>query len=420
MSLFSKGKKLKNSLAALFLPAILLGGVLSHGAEQENTGEQKLNTLGMDLSEQEEMAITQAISYGREISRVAEKVNGLPYRRDAHAKATACLRATFSVNGNIPSHFQHSVLARPGKAYKAWIRFSNGDMTVQPDAKPDARGMAIKLMGLEGEKIASELAGAKTQDFIMTNTPAFFNRNIFDYVEDMYYLSKLQRSRWFISLWPPRIHPKMLYRAKQTISSKINTPLEAQYYSMLPYQLGKTALKFSVRPCAGMSFSEKVNKSDKDYLRNAMRDQLSNNAACFDFLLQEKKAGKDMPLDDASVIWSEKDSPFIPVARINIPPQSFDSKEQNTFCENLSMNPWHGVGLWKPLGSLNKARRLVYFAVSKYRHKQNNTNITEPESWCLNNSENCEPGQYFHTSKPRWPLERYFDSQYHAIDKKQP
>lgn len=385
-------------------------GVSAQTEPPHPAAEFELPLLGMEISDREKQAIEQAIGYGRQISKISESKNGLPYRRDAHAKATGCLRATFTVNGDIPEHFQHSIFSEPGKEYKAWIRFSNGDMLVQPDGKADARGMAVKLMNVEGDKIAPELKGAKTQDFIMTNTPAFFNRNVFDYVDDMSYLAKLQRTRWFISFFPPRLHPKELYRAIQTVSAKINTPLEPQYYSMLPYLLGGNELKFSARSCAGMTFDKKVDKTSVDYLTVVMSDYLKKNAACFDFMLQEQVAGADMPLDDATVIWSEKASPFVPVAKINIPPQNFTGQEQQSFCENLSMNPWHGVGQWEPVGSLNRARRLVYNAVSKFRHKQNDAIRKEPTSWCFDGSEPCDASHYLNVTKPRWPLPRCFDS----------
>lgn len=376
------------------------------------TPAYELPLLGMEVSEQEQQAILRSIEYGRQISSLAETKNGLPYRRDAHAKATGCVRATFSVNGGIPEHFQHSVFSQPGREYQAWIRFSNGDMLVQPDGKADARGMAIKLMGVEGDKIAPELNGAKTQDFIMTNTPAFFNRNVFDYVDDMSYLAKLQRTRWFVSLMPPRLHPRRLYRAIQTVSAKINTPLQPQYYSMLPYALGETELKFSAKACPGMNFPETENKSDADYLTQVMAAQLKEQGACFDFMVQEKVAGAHMPIDDATVIWSEKASAFVPIARINIPPQNIISEKQMAFCENLSMNPWHGVGDWQPLGSLNRARRLVYNAVSSYRHKQNEAERYEPTNWCLDQNSQCDLSQYFKQSKSKWPLPRSFDPLY--------
>ena len=78
--------------------------------------EQTIDKLGMEISDRELQAIQKAMEYGREISKAAEKVNGLPYRRDAHAKATGCVRATFTVNPDIPEYLQHSVFATPGKA----------------------------------------------------------------------------------------------------------------------------------------------------------------------------------------------------------------------------------------------------------------------------------------------------------------
>ena len=142
-----------------------------------------------------------------------------------------------------------------------------------------------------------------------------------------------------------------------------------------------------------------------------MEEHLKTQGACFDFMVQEKVAGANMPLDDASVIWSEKDSPFVPIARVNIPPQDFTSLEQQNFCENLSMNPWHGVGDWEPLGSLNRARRLVYNAVSAYRHGKNEAQREEPDSWCLGVNKQCNLDRYFHKTKSQWPLPMRFDSQ---------
>ena len=75
--------------------------IQSVNAQQVIDDTIELPLLGMDVSEQEQQAIKRAIEFGREISRIAQTQNGLPYRRDAHAKATGCLRATFSVNGDI-------------------------------------------------------------------------------------------------------------------------------------------------------------------------------------------------------------------------------------------------------------------------------------------------------------------------------
>lgn len=379
--------------------------------------KDSIDALGMDISPAEQAAIESAMTSSIEISRRATQYNGLPYRRDAHAKAVACVRATFSVNGDIPTHFRHSVFSQPGREYKAWVRFSNGDMLVQPDSKPDARGMAIKLMEVEGKPIAPEMGTGGTQDFIMTNTPAFFNRNIFDYADDATYLARFERTKWFISLFPPRLHPKQFYRAIQTVSSKIDTPLAPQYYSMLPYQLGNTRLKFSARPCPGSHYPKATDKSDPDFLTRQIENTLANGAACFDFMVQPKVPGAYMPMDDATVIWPEQKSPFIPIARLHIPAQQLGGEPQRQFCENLSMNPWHGVGQWQPEGSLNRARRVVYNAVSAFRHEKNDVQRSEPDSWCVPGAkEACTPEQGLIVSKPAWPLPRCFDSLYQPLN----
>lgn len=378
--------------------------------------EQMIDKLGMEISDRELQAIQKAMEYGREISKAAEKVNGLPYRRDAHAKATGCVRATFTVNPDIPEYLQHSVFATPGKAYEAWIRFSNGDMTVQADSKPDARGMAVKLVGVEGQPIAPELGTTGTHDFIMTNMAAFFHRNVYDYVEDMRYLAQLKRTRWFISLWPPRLHPKQFYRAIQTVSAKISNPLTPQYYSMLPYTLGDTVLKFSAKACEGMTFDNNANTKDFDYLTEAMANTLDKGAGCFQFMVQEQMPGFYMPIDDATVIWKEQDSPFVPIATINIPPQHFTSEAQQQFCEDLSMNPWHGVGAWEPIGSLNRSRRLVYHAVSQYRHRQNDASVSQPTSWCLTGN-SCDLSDAIRSNTKRADTPLQFDSQYKKMTK---
>lgn len=381
--------------------------------------DASINQLGMEISPQERAAIASAVHAGREVSRIAQTHNsprhGERFRRDAHAKASGCVRAEFEVNGDIPAQFRHSVFADPGRSYQAWIRFSNGDMLVQSDGEKDARGMAIKLMGVDGEPIAPELGAGATQDFLMANNQAFFNRNIHDYAENMQHLARLDKSGWFFSLWPPRLRLKQMMRAMQTVSSTIATPLDERYFSILPYRLGETQVKFASRPCPGADYPVTVDQSGENFLAAQLADTLQSASACFEFVVQPRNTDANTPLDDATVIWEEKDSPFTPIARVHIPPQTFTSDAQWAFCENLSMNPWRGVGEWEPLGSLNRARRLVYHAVSDFRHSRNNAPQQEPVGWCVP-GEACTPQQGLNIVKPTWPLPRCFDAHFRPTD----
>lgn len=109
-----------------------------------------------------------------------------------------------------------------------------------------------------------------------------------------------------------------------------------------------------------------------------MQKYLAQREACFDFLVQLRKRPSEMPIEDPTLEWSEKDSPFIPVARITIPPQESGSPEQLEFCENLSFTPWHAIPEHRPLGGINRVRKTVYDTISRVRHELNGDERREP------------------------------------------
>jgi hypothetical protein len=113
-------------------------------------------------------------------------------------------------------------------------------------------------------------------------------------------------------------------------------------------------------------------------LRVMLREELAAGGACFDLFVQPQAPGRNMPVEDASVAWSEKDSPFLPVARITLPRQAFDTPERKQACEALSFTPWHALPEHEPVGSLNRVRRAVYQELSRYRHAQNGVPRAEP------------------------------------------
>lgn len=84
--------------------------------------------------------------------------------RDAHAKHHGCVNATVSVLDDLPAAYAVGVFAKPD-VYRAIIRFSNGMGSVADDREGDARGFAMKLLGVPGDKVLDDERDAKTQDF---------------------------------------------------------------------------------------------------------------------------------------------------------------------------------------------------------------------------------------------------------------
>jgi hypothetical protein len=76
--------------------------------------------------------------------------------------------------------------------------------------------------------------------------------------------------------------------------------------------------------------------------------------------------------------WDESDSPFHKVATVTIPKQAFDLPAQDAFCENLSFSPWHARTDQRPLGVVNRVRKVVYDTVSRVRHELNGVQRREP------------------------------------------
>lgn len=310
-----------------------------------------------------------------------------PAMRDAHAKQHGCVRATFDVRADLPSELRQGIFI-PGKRYAAWIRFSNGASEISPDKDKDARGMAIKLTGVEGEKLLPEEKDAKTQDFIMINHPFFFVDN------PQQYLAMLKGFHQRIISEKPNLLNTLaavshlgLHNTRLALKiggTRIANPLYQQYWSMTPYRLGvglgRTAIKFSAKSCSddrpeAPGFFSRPNT---DYLQTAMVNTLNSGDACFNFYLQSFKDIESTPIEQSTVEWKEAVSPPVLAAKITIAAQKFDSPQQNIFCENLSYTPWHALPEHKPLGSVNRARGVVYTAISKLRHSLNESPRIEP------------------------------------------
>jgi hypothetical protein len=267
----------------------------------------------------------------------------------------------------------------PGKTYQAWIRFSNGsgDPT-RADIKRDARGMAIKVLGVPGKKLLEDEAEATTQDFIMINHPVFFATDPARYQS---FMDDANSEHFYQKLRIPfDLGAKGTLIALETRSSKISNPLQARYWSMVPYQLGtgagRQAVKYSARACSGVA-DPIPKKPGHDFLRDALRNTLQNGEACMELLVQPRTSSS-MDVEDSRIEWKEAQAPFYPVATILIPRQVFDTPEQNAFCENLSFTPWHALPEHRPLGVTNRLRKVIYDHISRVRHEMNSANRQEP------------------------------------------
>lgn len=289
--------------------------------------------------------------------------------RDAHRKSHGCVQASFEVLDKLPPQLAQGLFATP-HAYQAVVRFSNGSGSSQDDHTNDARGMAVKVMGVPGLKLLDDEQTSSTQDFLMTNHPVFFIRNAVDYGAFQKAVSGggLSLAGWLTT---------HLFHETAIILSftghELHNPLNSRYWSTTPSKLGSEQMKFSARPCAGSRFYEQSDTADR--LGENLRAQLAQGGACFDFMVQTRTVPAEMPIEDATMAWQEAQSPFVPVARITIPPQTPEAAE---VCEARSFTPWHSLPEHRPLGGVSRVRKEVYLTVSRLRHELNAQPRIEP------------------------------------------
>lgn len=309
--------------------------------------------------------------------------------RDQHPKSHGYVQGEFIVEENIPENMKVGVF-KEAKTYPIWIRFSNGGSDRDPktgdfvpDTVGDIRGMAIKLINVEGEMVLSDSQHQGEQDFILMNNPTFFIRDVQGYIDLFSIVPAIREGKIILKSGEPPQVPEELKATFQAVAyafpilrqmrAKLTTsPLEINYWSATPYKLGNQAIKFSVVPhTTGDSFKPE-NASDKsNYLREAITKHLDSKDAYFDFKIQLQTDAIKMPVEDPTVEWDENKSPYIKVATIKISQQNFNTEERKCLDEKQSFSPWHTLPEHQPLGGVNRARKRIYSELAKFRNKMN-------------------------------------------------
>lgn len=294
-------------------------------------------------------------------------------QRFGNTKTFGVLRADFTVLDNLPPSLARGLFAAPG-TYRAYVRFSGPGPYAPPDLEDLGQcSVAIKVMGVPGKKLMDDEAA--TQDLILVSPASFVTPNIRDNAAMQRWVRAKAPLGYLIDRRPFRL----IHLAMQMLYSPMHSnPLEVRYYSNVPFLLGeRQAVQYSLRPrLPGRSRIPR--RPAENYLRDAMVRTLTEGAWEMDFMVQVQTDPHLMPLEDATVKWPERLSPYVPVARLRLPPQRFDSDAQLAFADALRYNPWHSLPEHRPLGNSNRARRTMYLELARLRQSMNRVQHVEP------------------------------------------
>jgi hypothetical protein len=276
--------------------------------------------------------------------------------RALHHKGHGIYEAKLEIFGDLPEHARHGLFARPA-TYEALVRYSNGSGKIQVDKVADVRGIAVKVLGVAGDKV---LGDAPTQDLlaILSSSTPFRTADEFVAV-----------------VWATRSPPLALFRlvgslglrafplVRKLVAGLKQPPASLatkRFFSAVPIQCGPYAVRFAFTPVA----------TDGDLSGSYAEDlaaRLARGPVAYELALQFFVDEAHTPIEDASVDW---DSPYVPVGKLVISQQDAASERGKKLAERgeaLAFDPWHALVAHRPLGGMMRARKHAYFASTQGR-----------------------------------------------------
>lgn len=318
------------------------------------------------------------------------KDNGHAHR-SVHAKSHGVLRGHITVLDGLPAEFAQGAFAKPG-TLPLVLRFSTNPGDVLDDKVSTPRGLAIKIVGVEGDRLPGS-EGQVTQDFVMQNAKAFTAATPKDFLKTLKLLAKTTDK------------VPGLKKALSAVLRGVESTLEAMggesgtlkslgghpqthilgetFNTVVPFLYGPYYAKLAFVPVSSTLTAltnQHVDFGDNpDGLRQAVSEYFSSLSGAWEVRIQLATDIDKMPIEDASVVWPEDLSPYVTVARVEVGPQpSWSEQGIREIDDGMAFSPWHGLQAHRPLGGVMRVRKPAYEMSSTFRAEHNGCPMHEP------------------------------------------
>lgn len=314
-------------------------------------------------------------------------------RRGTHAKGTGLLKGELLVADDLPPELAQGLFV-PSRRYEALVRLSQGPSEDLSDKASGQRGLAVKLLGVEGPRVEDSLE-ATTQDWVFgVKDPAFTDGTVQAFLRSF-------RPTGAQSTKIPEGAIVAASRVARATEAALETvgggsahlrffgkkpahPLSDSYFSQAPLRHGDYIAQLSAVPTPETlaAIGDPASDTrDDDVFRHSNEAFFAAHDAAFDIRVQLCTDLETMPVEDASVAWPEDRSPHRTVARLFLPRQTAWSEARRAyFEERLSFNPMHALAAHRPLGSIMRARMAVYPDTQAFRRTAYAAPAAEPRS----------------------------------------
>ncbi|MGJ3626892.1 catalase family protein [Sphingomonas sp. MMS24-JH45] len=311
---------------------------------------------------------------------VVEKREGHAARA-SHAKSTACVVGEMIVPDDLPPELAQGLFTT-SSTFPVAVRFAQGPGEHLGDRVSTHRGMAIKVFGVEGERLPGH--DVATQDFV------FASGTTFPAGTAAGFLGQAKK----IGLTTPM--PEGVKSAASSIARNINKvlnavtggpsptldfyghpfshPLDDYYFSQCPMRFGDHVAKLGAFPVSPEQLAldewQLDPHEDEDGFRHAAIRYFDEHDAVFELRAQLSASAENSAIEDASVEWSARDSQYR--ADRDDPAAASGGVQQTErvryFDKVMTFRPAHSLEAHRPLGGVMRARLQVYQALSALRH----------------------------------------------------
>ena len=347
-------------------------------------------TPDIEVAAEDELALTEQIVEQMAASSRCAFERHRHAIRDAHAKSNGLLKGELIIHPDLPEELRQGVFAQP-RTYQVVARLSSAPSDIHSDEIPAARGFALKIIGVDGERLAPEIGG-HNQDFLMVNFPALAFGTIAKYKR---MLTLLEANSHAPDTFQ-RLVAGTAHGAKQVLESLGGTPgatldglardnhhpLGETYHTQAALRFGAYIAKLSLQPSSDSVrrlTGQPVDNVQYASMRDVIHSHFAAQGAEYTLCAQLCTDLEQMPVEDAAIAWPEQLSPQRPLATLRFAPQSTAHPERQVYGDDvLSFNPWNGIAAHQPLGGIMRIRRAAYERSTAFRHAMNARPRIEP------------------------------------------
>lgn len=331
------------------------------------------------------------VSTLRSISDTTLKEEGRALR-SVHAKSHALLQGELAVATDLPPELAQGLFSAPGR-YPVIMRLSTIPGDVLDDDVSVPRGLAFKVIGVEGERLPGSENDA-IQDFVLVNGPVFAAPTGKAFLGKLKLLAattdKVQFLKKALSYTLRGIESAVeavggeSATLKQLGGHPATHPLGETYFSAAPILFGEYMAKVQLAPAGELTSlaGRPINVfGHPNGLREACNDFFAHLGGTWKLRVQLCTDLEAMPIEDASVEWPEEQSPYRTVATISAPAQvAWNEDKSRAVDDGQSFSPWHGLAAHRPLGSIMRLRQAAYRSSARFRSEHSGCPMRQPRN----------------------------------------